>query len=152
MLLLCEGCDRSQCQEGPSQGSEGWRDRHGAGIWNSLSHRVQWAEYQCLKILEGSKAVNAREAKPRKEFINCVILCLFAQNSSYLCLFSLLSHNVVQSQNGFYCVLFALKKFLPSICYNKSQLLFPSLLNKVIMDAWQHQGKKSMWRHQLSQK
>lgn len=34
-------------------------------------------------------------------------------------------------------------KILPSICYNRSLLLFPSLFNKVIMDAWQHRGKKA---------
>lgn len=116
VLLLREGCDRSQCQEGPSQGSEAWRDRHGTGIWDSLSHRAQQAAYQQLKIPEGSKAVNAREAKSKKNFINCVILFLFVQNSSYLCLFILLSHIVIQSQNGFHCVQFPLKKKNPSQC------------------------------------
>lgn len=140
VLLLCEGCGSSQCQEGPCQGSKGQAQDQEFIV---TPRTVDSAVYQQLKILENSKTVNVREVKSRKSFINCVILCLFAQNSSYLCLFTLLSHNVMQSQNGFYCVPFALKKIPLSICYNRSLLLFPSLLNKIIMDAWRHQGKET---------
>lgn len=144
MLLLHEGCDRSQCQEGPSQSSEGWRDRHGTEVCNSLPHRAQRPTYQQLKILEGSKAVNVREAKSRKNFINCVILCLFARNSSYLCLFTLLSHNVIQSQNGFYCLPFALKKKSFLVCATIGHCYcFPLCLIKL---SWMHdsiKGKKA---------
>lgn len=41
--------------------------------WGMVIRRIS-----SLKIPEGSKAVNVREAKSRKNFINCVNLCLFA--------------------------------------------------------------------------
>lgn len=48
------------------------------GTGDSLSSWSELPLYQQLQIPEGSKAVNVREAKSRKNFINCVILCLFA--------------------------------------------------------------------------
>lgn len=51
----------------------------GTGTCNSPSCRSELPPYQQLKIPEGSKAVNVREAKSRKNFINSVILFLFAQ-------------------------------------------------------------------------
>ena len=66
-MLLREGRDSSWCQEGPSWGSERWRDEHGTGTHCSPSSQSELPPYQQPKIPEGSKAVNVREAKSGKK-------------------------------------------------------------------------------------
>lgn len=56
---------------------EGMGTARGPGIHHRPGQSCRC--YRQLKLPEGSKAVNVREARSRRNFIHCVIFCLFAR-------------------------------------------------------------------------